>query len=148
MKKLLCLYAVLLFLSCDIYASKLIMVRSQQSFPEAMLSLQSSIADHGYKVSRVQRIDFGLTGKGYKTDRYRVVFVSKSDEFLYLIDKYPMLAAYLPPKVSIYAEGKTTMIVTANPAIFSDMVDEKDRILFKRWESDIYSVFSDVKRAE
>ncbi len=35
------------------------------SFPEAMNALQSAIAEEGYKVSRVQRVDIGLTGSGY-----------------------------------------------------------------------------------
>ena len=143
------LFVFLLALSVSVDASDLIMVRSQQKFPEAMLTLQTSVSEHGYKISRVQRIDIGLTGMGYKTDKYRVVFVGKTDEFQYLINKYPTLAAYMPPKVSIFAEGDYTMLVTANPAIFASMVsDEKDKILFKRWESDIYSVFSDVRNAE
>ena len=143
------LFVFLLALSVSVDASDLIMVRSQQKFPEAMLTLQTSVSEHGYKISRVQRIDIGLTGMGYKTDKYRVVFVGKTDEFQYLINKYPTLAAYMPPKVSIFAEGEYTMLVTANPAIFASMVsDEKDKILFRRWESDIYSVFSDVRNAE
>ena len=143
------LFVFLLALSVSVDASDLIMVRSQQKFPEAMLTLQTSVSEHGYKISRVQRIDIGLTGMGYKTDKYRVVFVGKTDEFQYLINKYPTLAAYMPPKVSIFAEGDYTMLVTANPAIFASMVsDEKDKSLFRRWESDIYSVFSDVRNAE
>ena len=60
-------------------ATDLIMARSHEKFPEAMLTLQESIAAHGYTVSRVQRIDIGLTGMGYKTDKYRIVFAGKID---------------------------------------------------------------------
>lgn len=129
-------------------ASDMIMVRTQQSFPEAMLTLQSSIRDHGYQITRVQRIDIGLTGMGYKTDKYRVVFVGKPDEIQYLINKHPVLAAYMPPQVSIFAEEGETMLVTANPRIYADMVsDEKDRLVFRRWENDVYSVFDDIRNA-
>ena len=149
MNRLFSLSMLLLFLLPAAHASDLIMARSQQKFPEAMLTLQTSIADHGYKVTRVQRIDIGLTGMGYKTDKYRVVFLGKPDEMQYLIKKYPDLAAYMPPKVSIFAEGEFTMLVTANPAIYVGMIsDEKDKTLFRRWESDIYSVFKDVRLAE
>ena len=130
-------------------ASDLLMVRTQQNFPEAMLALQTSVKEHGYSVTRVQRIDIGLTGMGYKTDKYRIVFVGKPEEIQYLINKYPVLAAYMPPKVSIFAEKSETVLVTANPKIYADMIDnEKDKILFKRWESDIYSVFDDMRNAE
>ena len=147
--KIFSLFILSLVLALPAHANDLIMARSKQNFPEAMLTLQTSIAEHGYKVTRVQRIDIGLTGMGYKTDKYRVVFVGKADEFQFLIKKYPMLAAYMPPKVSIFAEGEFTMLVTANPAIYVDILsDEKDKLLFKRWENDIYSVFSDVRNAE
>lgn len=129
-------------------ASDLLMVRSQQGFPEAMLTLQTSIKEHGYEVTRVQRIDIGLTGMGYKTDKYRIVFVGKPAEIQYLISKYPVLAAYMPPKISIFAEHGETVLVTANPMTYAEMIDdEKDQIIFKRWESDIYSVFDDIRDA-
>lgn len=137
------------FVSANTLASDLIMARSPLAFPEAMLSLQTSLKEHGYKVARVQRIDIGLTGMGYKTDKYRVVFVGKTDEIKYLVNKYPQMIPYMPPKVSIFAEGRDTVLVTANPQVFAQMIDdEKDRIIFDRWESDIYSVFDDFRNAE
>lgn len=129
-------------------ATDLLMVRTQQTFPEAMLTLQTSIKEHGYAVTRVQRIDIGLTGMGYKTDKYRVVFVGKPKEIQYLVNKYPVLAAYMPPQISIFAEEGETMLVTANPRIYADMIDdEADKVLFRRWESDVYSVFDDIREA-
>ncbi|MBE9567387.1 MAG: DUF302 domain-containing protein [Proteobacteria bacterium] len=130
-------------------ANDLLMVRTQQTFPEAMLTLQTSIKDHGYEITRVQRIDIGLTGMGYKTDKYRVVFVGKPKEIQYLVDKYPVLAAYMPPKISIFAEHDETVLVTANPMVYAEMItDEKDKVLFRRWESDVYSVFDDIRAAD
>lgn len=139
----------LIMLSEVSMASDLLMVRSRQSFPEAMLTLQTSIREHGYQVTRVQRIDVGLTGMGYKTDKYRVVFVGKPDEIHYLVDKYPVLAAFMPPQISIFAEGSETVLITANPLIYAEMIDDpKDKILFRRWESDVYSVFDDIRNAD
>ncbi len=140
---------VLLCFSAATMAADLLMVRTQQNFPEAMLTLQTSISDHGYEVTRVQRIDIGLTGMGYKTDKYRVVFVGKPKEIRYLVDKYPVLAAYMPPQISIFAENDETVLVTANPMIYAEMItDEADKVLFRRWESDVYSVFDDIRDAD
>ena len=140
---------ILLCFAAASLASDLLMVRSQQSFPEAMLTLQTSIREHGYEITRVQRIDIGLTGMGYKTDKYRIVFVGKPKEIQYLVDKYPVLAAYMPPQISIFAEHGETVLITANPMIYADMIDnEKDKVLFRRWESDVYSVFDDIRDAE
>lgn len=128
--------------------SDLIMARSHEKFPEAMLTLQTSVKEHGYTVARVQRIDIGLTGMGYKTDKYRVVFVGKKDEIQYLSQKYPDLVPYLPPKVSIFAEEGDTVVVTVNPQIYKEMIsDEEDKKIFDRWEKDIYSVFDDFSMA-
>ena len=131
-----------------VFASNLIMARSHEKFPEAMLTLQTSIKEHGYTVARVQRIDIGLTGMGFKTDKYRVVFVGKKDEIQYLTKKYPDLTPYMPPKVSIFAEDDDTVIVTVNPAVYKEMIDdEEDRRIFDRWENDVYSVFKDFSTA-
>lgn len=131
-----------------VFASNLIMARSHENFPEAMLTLQSSIKEHGYTVARVQRIDIGLTGMGFKTDKYRVVFVGKKEEIQYLTKKYPELTPYMPPKVSIFAENQDTVVVTVNPAVYKDMIDdEEDRRIFDRWENDVYSVFKDFSEA-
>lgn len=139
---------VSLCFAMPVMAGDLLMVRTQQTFPEAMLTLQTSVREHGYQVTRVQRIDIGLTGMGYKTDKYRVVFVGKPKEIQYLINKYPVLAAYMPPQISIFAEHDETVLITANPMIYAEMIDDKaDMILFRRWESDVYSVFDDIRDA-
>jgi len=129
-------------------AEEMIMIRSVLPFPEAMLALQESIAAHGYTVSRVQRIDVGLTGMGYKTDKYRVVFAGKIDEIRELTALSPELTPYLPPKVSIFAEGEQTILVTINPKIYAEIAgDAIDPVIFDRWESDLRSIFYDVSTA-
>ena len=129
-------------------AEEMIMIRSVLPFPEAMLALQESIAAHGYTVSRVQRIDVGLTGMGYKTDKYRVVFAGKIDEIRQLTSLSPELTPYLPPKISIFAEGEQTILVTINPRIYAEIAgDAIDPVIFDRWESDLRSIFYDVSTA-
>ena len=129
-------------------AEEIIMTRSVLAFPEAMLALQESIRAHGYTVSRVQRIDIGLTGMGYKTDKYRVVFAGKLEEIRQLTDKAPELTAYLPPKISIFAEGEQTVLVTLNPQLYAEIAgDAVDPIIFTHWESDLRSIFRDVNVA-
>ena len=139
---------LLLQLSQLTCAEEMIMTRSVLPFPEAMLALQQSIAAHGYTVSRVQRIDIGLTGMGYKTDKYRVVFAGKIDEIRMLKEKSPQMAPYLPPKVSIFAEGEQTVLATINPRLYADIAgDAVDPVIFDRWESDLRSIFHDVNTA-
>ncbi len=130
-------------------AQEIIMTRSKQPFPETMLVLQESIKAHGYTVSRVQRIDIGLTGMGYETDKYRIVFAGKADEIRMLSEKVPQLIPYLPPKISIFAEGEQTVLVTIHPEVYGRIAgDAVDPVFFQRWASDLQSIFHDVGAAE
>ena len=139
---------LLLCISLPASAEEIVIARSVLAFPEAMLALQESIRAHGYTVSRVQRIDIGLTGMGYKTDKYRIVFAGKIDEIRELTEKAPQLTAYLPPKISIFAEGDQTVLVTINPRLYADIAgDGIDPIIFAHWESDLRSIFHDVSAA-
>lgn len=140
--------AILLFLPLGSVADDIIMTRSTLPFPEAMLALQQSIGEHGYTVSRVQRIDIGLTGMGYKTDKYRIVFAGKIDEIRVMTEKSPQLAAYLPPKIAIFAEEGQTVLVTLNPELYAEIAgDAIDPVIFDRWTSDLRSIFADVNTA-
>lgn len=140
---------VLIILPLQGGAQEIIMTRSKQPFPETMLVLQESITAHGYTVSRVQRIDVGLTGMGYKTDKYRIVFAGKADEIRMLAEKAPQLIPYLPPKISIFAEGEQTILVTIHPEVYARIAgDAIDPVFFQRWESDLQSIFHDVSVAE
>lgn len=130
-------------------AQDLLMVRSAQRFPEAMLTLQNSIRDHGYALSRVQRVDIGLTKSGYQTDKYRVVFFGKPNEVRQITERHPEMIPYLPLKLAIFAEEDETVVVGSNPARFAQFFPSSDlAVIFQRWESDFRSIMDDVRNAE
>ena len=110
----------LLLVMASSHADNLMMVRTTQSFPEAMSFLQETIRKVGYTVSRVQRIDIGLTSSGFATDKYRVVFFSTAKDIEMVSKKYPHLIPYIPWKISIFAEEQDTLLVTANPMSFAN----------------------------
>ncbi len=128
---------------------ELLMVRTQLAFPEAMQQLQESIRGYGYTVSRVQRVDIGLTRMGYQTDKYRVVFFGKHPQIRAIVDRHPELIPYLPLKIGIFAEGDQTILVTANPSLLSRFFPEdKDlHIQFLRWSSDMKAILREVQEA-
>lgn len=134
-------------LTCSgfIHAEDLLMARTPATFPETMLKLQTVLKKHGYTLSRVQRVDIGLTAKGYKTDKYRVVFFGREDEVKLITKKYPELIPYLPYKIAIFAEKEETLMVASNPEIlFSDAKGELKNII-KRWHKDLTSIFRDMR---
>ena len=130
-------------------ADELLMIRTSQNFEDAMTTLQSSIAEHGYKVTRVQRVDVGLEAKGYKTDRYRIVFYGKPGEIEALAAKYPKLIPYLPLAIAIFAEEGNTLLTTARPALLKQFYPEPElKPIFERWEKDLVDIMDDVSEAK
>ena len=130
-------------------ADELLMIRTSQNFEDAMTTLQSSIAEHGYKVTRVQRVDVGLEAKGYKTDRYRIVFYGKAGEVEALAAKYPKLIPYLPLAIAIFAEENNTILTTTRPASLKRFYPESElKPIFDRWEKDLVEIMDDVREAK
>ena len=122
-------------------ADQIIMTRVKGEFPEAMNFLQESVVKQGYKVSRVQRVDVGLTKTGHKTDAYRLVFFGKVDEVRNLSKEFPQLVPYLPLKIVIFAEGDETLLVASNPqGLKKSYPQKKLQKYFNAWEKDIRSI--------
>ena len=129
-----------------VVTGEMIMVRSTEAFPEAMALLQEAIKKQGYTLSKVQRVDVGLSAKGYKTDKYRVVFFGKGTEIQELSSKYPQLTPYLPLKIAIYAENENTILISANPSVFNDMFNLPQlKPTFRQWLKDVTSILRAVQ---
>lgn len=146
MKKLvgyISVYLLAALLATPGFADELMMTRVDRPFPEAMNQLQDAIRAHGYTISRIQRVDVGLTSSGFTTAEYRLVFFGKPAEISSLPEKYPEIAAYLPLNIVIFAEGDDTIMLTANPRSLETFF--KDTSLhgqFGRWEKDIRAILN------
>ena len=127
-------------------AQELLMARSEEDFPETMLRIQDSLTEHGYTVSRVQRVDIGLIESGFITDKYRIVFFGKPGEVRDIARRFPQLIPYLPLQMTVFAEGDETVVVAADPLILQPLVaDVEMGYLFMRWKSDLLSVMEDLR---
>ena len=90
----------------------------------------------------------GLTGMGYKTDKYRIVFYGKTDEIQRLTRERPELIPFLPLSFSIFAEGDQTLVVAMNPVYLEPHWEDPEfHTLLRRWESDVRSMLSDLRAA-
>jgi len=146
MKRTLLALFLMLLAATGAQADQLLMARSGLAFPEAMLALQEAISERGYTVSRVQRVDIGLTSSGYQTDKYRVVFFGKPEEIRALAERHPQLIPYLPIKVTIFAEGEDTLVVTANPVEYIAFIDDPEvEATIRRWQRDIGAILDTLR---
>ncbi len=142
------LAALLLAASLPLQANgdRLLMMRSAQSFPETMLALQRTLGEYGYTVSRVQRVDIGLTASGFATDKYRIVFFGKPEEVRGLSQRYPQLIPYLPLKITLFAEQEQTLLLTIDPETLLPLAPDTDfRHQVLRWRSDIIAIFDELR---
>ena len=137
---------LLLLTGLPTLAEELLMARVPMTFPEAMLKLQETIKKHNHTLSRVQRVDIGLTAKGYKTDKYRVVFYGQADEIKQLANAYPQLIPYLPHKIAIFAEEEETMLVAINPEMLFQTDDSELQAIMKKWHNDLQLIFKDMRQ--
>lgn len=129
-----------------VVTGEMIMVRSSEAFPETMALLQEAIRNQGYELSRIQRVDVGLSAKGYKTDKYRVVFFGKGKQIQELSLKYPQLIPYLPLKIAIFAEDDNTILISANPTIYNDLFNLPElKPTFEIWLKDISQILKSVQ---
>ncbi len=130
-------------------ADEMLIARSAQNFEDAMSTLQAAIKEQGYKVTKVQRVDVGLEAKGYKTDRYRVLFYGKPGEVEALAAKYPDLVPYLPLSIAIFAEEGNTILTTARPNLLKQFyADPALKPIFERWEKDLEKIFDTVRETK
>ena len=137
-----------LFFTITSHAEELMMARTKQTFPEAMLKLQETIREFDYTISRVQRIDIGLTKSGYATDKYRIVFFGTDKEISLISKKYPHLIPYIPWKIAIFAEQQDTLLVTADPTQFSDKKYPGADIYLSKWKKDLQKILNILRESE
>ncbi len=138
---------ILLLLSMNAAADPLIMRRLTTSFPDTMVALQTAIAEQGYTVSRVQRVDIGLTKTGHETDRYRLVFFGKGPHLRKLLQHHPELSPYVPLKFVIYAEANDTIVLTNSMENMKQLYpDPQLATVFDRWNQDIIEILESTRQ--
>lgn len=128
-------------------AEELLMARIARPFPEAMNALQETIRARGYTISRVQRVDVGLTSSGFQTAEYRIVFYGRPEELRSLAGSHVELIPYLPLNIVIFAEGDDSIVLTTNPRQLGNFFDKPElQKIFSRWEQDTRAVFDALSR--
>jgi uncharacterized protein (DUF302 family) len=136
---------LLLGLYQTVSAEELLMARVNRPFPEAMNNLQEAIREKGYVISRVQRVDVGLTSSGFQTAEYRIVFFGKQNEIRELSASYPDLIPYLPLTIVVFAEGDDTLVLSTDPLKLGEFFNNPELLTrFSAWEKDVRAIFDAV----
>jgi uncharacterized protein (DUF302 family) len=130
-------------------ADQLLIIRAQQDYPESMASLQNAISSRGYKITRVQNIDVGITKTGHTIDYYKVVFYGNPEEITQITREHPELIPYLPLNIVIFAEDANTVVAAGRPGVLAEFFpDPALKPLFMRWEDDLVKILDEVREAQ
>lgn len=135
-------------LAMDVHAGSgtLLMARSAEQAEVSMAVLQDALKSYGYTIAHVQKCDGGMEEFDYKTDYYRVVFFGKIGEVRPIIDQHPQMAAYLPLKITVFAENKESVLVTLDPLQLSTFFNDAGlSIQFARWHNDLRAILDEVR---
>lgn len=126
----------------------LFLIRSKQSYPEAMTTLQDALRAQGYTVSRVQHVDKGLINRGYASDAYKVVFFGRGKEIQQITASHPELIPYLPLQVVIFAENEQALLISERPRLLATLFPDSGLSdTFQRWDDDLQQVMDKVREA-
>lgn len=137
-----------LALSGQVWAKdQLLTVRSDQAFATAIEQAQSALKEQGFKVAHVQKCDGGMTGMGYETDNYRVIFFGRLQEVRELTQKYPQLIPLFPFKLAVYAEGDDTIVSVVNPETMKEALQADDALAqqLSDWSKEFAAVLEQVR---
>jgi uncharacterized protein (DUF302 family) len=135
-----------LLISVQVHAGTLLMARSTEQAEVSMSVLQDALKGYDYTIAHVQKCDGGMEEFDYKTDYYRVVFFGKIEEVRPIIDKHPEMAAYLPLKITVFAENKESVVVTVDPLQLSAFFNDAElNIQFVRWHNDLRAILDEVR---
>ena len=59
------------------------------------------------------------------------------------------MSAYLPLKMVLFAEENQTLVTTSSPLELAKYFTDPEAVdIFRRWQSDLYSILADVHAAE
>ncbi len=132
--RILVLFAILLSTSVFSNHNELLIERVNTKFSYTWLALDKTIKAHNYKPAYLQRCDFALNERHYKTDKYRILFFGKYDEMKSMSKKYPGLAVFFPLKITVMEEGKHTLIIATPPITLLPLVDSgEDSLTIFYW---------------
>ena len=124
----------------------LLMTRSAERAEVSMAVLQEALKSYGYTIAHVQKCDGGMEEFDYKTDYYRVVFFGKIGEVRPIIDKHPEMAAYLPLKITVFAENMESVLVALDPLQLDTFFNDPGlSIQFARWHNDLRAILDEVR---
>lgn len=130
----------------SVSAEEFAITRVNTDFANAWQALKEGVGEYQYKTAYLQRCDFALTQRNYKSDRYRILFFGQYEEMEYLSRKYPQIVPYLPLKVVVMEEGGSALLMNNPITMLISSVAPEDAHIIERWHTDLQAIFASIRR--
>lgn len=138
----------MLLLAGSVFAGHddLLIERVNAKFSYAWSALDKTIRAYHYKPAYLQRCDFALNERHYKSDKYRILFFGKYDEMKKMSKKYPEIVPFFPLRMTVMEEGTHTLVIATSPMTLLSLVKtNEERMTIFRWQEDMKSILKQVK---
>ncbi len=140
--------ALLMTMTGALWASDLLMVRSQLLFEDAQPRLEDEINALGYFTSGARRVDIDLTSAGFSRGTYRSIAYGKPDELKALSERYPELTPFLPLQIVIFGEQGESLLVALNPLYLAELFPQPELVnVFESWHRDLQIIMENMRDA-
>jgi uncharacterized protein (DUF302 family) len=135
----------LLNATSDATESKFMTIQCKSNFTDTMVHLQEVLLERGYNSLRVQKIDVGLQNHGYESDKYRIIFYSKTGEIETLKNNYPVLIPFLPHKITIYSDKNQTVVNALRPKALGELFYAPEILeILSRWDDEMRIIMNEI----
>ncbi len=128
------------------HAEEFAITRVNTDFANVWQALKERVGEYEYKTAYLQRCDFALTQRNYKSDRYRILFFGKYEEMEYLSRKYPQIVPYLPLKVVVMEEGNNALLMNNPVTMLIPAVASEDAHIIEQWHTDLQAIVTSIRR--
>ncbi len=99
-------------------------VETGKSFEEAVLAVEQSTAEHGFRVLYVHDVAATLAEKGFSREPLKIIEICNARYANEVLQKDIRAALMLPCPISVYTEQGRTYISTMLPTVLVDFFPE------------------------
>jgi uncharacterized protein (DUF302 family) len=118
-------------------------VSRQVDYKAALDDLSLAIADHHYRIIKIQPVDQGLRHHGYASPNYKVIFFADENQVSEVLDANPRASVLLPLRIFLYQKGKNVVASAARLDMWKGKFGASLDPLLLKWNRDLHDILQD-----
>lgn len=120
-----------------------ITVSRKVDYKSALDDLSIAIADHHYRIIKIQPVDQGLRHRGYTAPNYKVIFFADRTQVNKVLELNPQASVLLPLRIFLYQKGNTVVASAARLHMWKGKFGAKLDPMLVKWDRDLHKILQD-----